>query len=262
MSRIEEIFTMRELYLRKYYKEVRKAMINQINPIYEEIGKAGEPVDVLSKIDELIKEKPITNIFYELWQKIGVTFALWEFRYHNQKKQITIKSDEEQFYIDIWSQELIKYANTEAGARITSITGTTKKWLQDNLKTIIQDVAEQGTGVELSARAIQRLLKTKFSEYAFYSAKRIAMTEILGASNRGHYVGAQSVGLPMMKVWRTSPGISKTDRHVLYPDLEGQTVNRDGMFSVNGNQALYPGDPRLPVEEVVNCKCQVEYVVI
>jgi hypothetical protein len=48
-------------------------------------------------------------------------------------------------------------------------------------------------------------------------------------------------------------------RHELVSDLDGQTVELDKPFDVNGYAADYPGDPNLPPEESIACRCTVTF---
>ena len=41
--------------------------------------------------------------------------------------------------------------------------------------------------------------------------------------------------------------------------LDGQTIPVDEDFNVSGNSASYPGDPRLPIGEKINCRCKLRY---
>lgn len=262
MTKIEEIEIQRAAFYRKYYKLMRRVIMNQMKAVSEKILESSIE-EAYKAIDILIKKDVIKEVFYNLWKTVGVWFAMKEFRTINNKKSMSLKEGEEQLYTDIWEGEMLKYAEFEAGYRIVSITNTSKKVVRGLMSQLMKDVAEQGIGINEAARWLYNSLNKGISKYAFYGAKRIAMTEILGASNRGSWQGAKSTGMPMMKNWLVSPGISKKDRHVLYPELtNGQKVDRDAPFKVGGYDLMYPGDPGGPLEEIINCKCGVEYIPI
>jgi uncharacterized protein with gpF-like domain len=68
-------------------------------------------------------------------------------------------------------------------------------------------------------------------------------------------VAAQDV----QKIWR-SAGDSRV-RHT-HRVLNGKSVGIDDAFqSVSGARLRYPGDPQAPTNEIVGCRCHIEYKV-
>lgn len=95
-------------------------------------------------------------------------------------------------------------------------------------------------------------------------ANRVARTSAIAAFNAGDYEGFQALNLPK-KHKATKRWLSSHDSHVrpthvdADDDPENQAVPVDGFFQVGGFQGLYPGDPALPPEETVNCRCTALY---
>lgn len=58
------------------------------------------------------------------------------------------------------------------------------------------------------------------------------------------------------KTWRTQRDSRVRDAHA---DADGQTVALDEPFDIGGEEAMYPGDPQLPPELAINCRCYLEY---
>jgi hypothetical protein len=73
-------------------------------------------------------------------------------------------------------------------------------------------------------------------------------------------VSASSATRPerYLKGWLVGPG-AEHPRHELYEGLDEQTVALDEPFDVGGFPAAYPGDPSLPPEESVGCRCVVVF---
>ena len=134
--------------------------------------------------------------------------------------------------------------------------------MTQNLQQLIRQTTEEGIGIDRISAEIYNRMRDKVADYSYYASKRIAMTEVLGASNFGSMKGAQSTGYPTIKIWRTSPGISKTDRHVRYAGLEGQTKMITEKFQVGNAEMMHPGSFDGPAEEVVNCKCGLFYKIL
>lgn len=115
----------------------------------------------------------------------------------------------------------------------------------------------QGDGVPDIAARVQTVLTATGSEYWPNRAVTVARTETMAAVNAGAYAGAlrdaEERGDPApFKVWlatddtRTRPTHDKAD---------GQRTLLSEPFRVGGAQLLYPGDPRGPAQEVINCRC-------
>jgi hypothetical protein len=88
------------------------------------------------------------------------------------------------------------------------------------------------------------------------AARMIARTELTAATNGGMLLGWQRDGLPF-KRWH-----SLHDERVRHAHLEadGQTVPTEQEFEIGGHRAMYPGDPRLPIELRANCRCYMDRI--
>jgi hypothetical protein len=221
----------------------------QAKPVIEELGRS-KPEEVLARLDGLIKDTEVRDSFKRLYPEVGVHFARGA--YKGMRKGL------KQGYDDIWMDEIIRYAETRAGVRIVSITGTRLELARRILKDLMMtETIEQGMGVEQIARMFQRRFIEEFGKYDLWQARRIAQTEVLTASNFGSHIGANEAGA-QVKVWLTSGIVNKDIRHVGYPGLHNQERRMDEYYNVGGYRAMYPGDTILPPEEVINCKC-IEY---
>lgn len=85
-----------------------------------------------------------------------------------------------------------------------------------------------------------------------FEARRIARTETIGSSNAGADSAYQEADSVVGKEWLATSDGRTRDTHL---SADGQTTGPSGSFSVGGYEARYPGDPQLPVEERVNCRC-------
>ena len=89
------------------------------------------------------------------------------------------------------------------------------------------------------------------------SAVRNARTSITSAENAGRvesYHYAESIGITLKKEWLATLDDSTRDEH---RQLDGQRVNVDEPFEVNGEKIMYPGDPSAAGYLVYNCRCSL-----
>ena len=85
-----------------------------------------------------------------------------------------------------------------------------------------------------------------------YSLERIVETEATTVVNYGRLEGAKQSTLNVLKEWLTQRDLKVRDSHL----IDGQTKQLQEYFVlVDGNQAMYPGDPNLPAEDRINERC-------
>ena len=65
------------------------------------------------------------------------------------------------------------------------------------------------------------------------------------------------MGIKVKKKWLAAHDNRVRDTHA---ELDGQEVDADEPFEVDGMQIMYPGDPSAPPEMVYNCRCTLIYV--
>jgi hypothetical protein len=122
-----------------------------------------------------------------------------------------------------------------------SIRKSTTKWLQKSLRdglSVDAAVAALPTDSPLSPR----------------QAYLTARTELIAASNNGAYLGYLEAGVKS-KTWITAR--DDRVRHPTHTDMEGKKVDLRTDFLVDGFAASYPGDPRLPIKERIQCRCTI-----
>lgn len=109
----------------------------------------------------------------------------------------------------------------------------------------------QGKGIGKIADDMQRRMR----DMNRASAIRTARTAITGAQNAGRldtYRAAQDMGIKLKKRWLATLDSRTRHEHAM---LDGQTVDVDKPFTVDGYELMYPGDSSAPGYLVYNCRC-------
>lgn len=95
------------------------------------------------------------------------------------------------------------------------------------------------------------------------SAIRNARTAITGAQNSGRFDGMKQLeddGVILKKEWVAAVDSHTREAHL---ELNGQQVDIDEPFVVDGKEIMFPGDPDCPYPELVyNCRCTMRTVVV
>jgi len=141
-------------------------------------------------------------------------------------------------------QELIR-------RRITDVAETTRS-------QIVSAVA-RGYADGLGQNEIARTIRPLVPQMAGYRARMIARTETHGAANYGSTAAADETGLRLQKEWIAAADERTRETHA---DADGQVVGKDEAFDIGGSSGMYPGDPSLPAEEVISCRCAIGYIVV
>ena len=113
---------------------------------------------------------------------------------------------------------------------------------------------EKGLSVEQLKSNLEGI--TQWSEYR---ADTVARTETMSAYVRGEYEAQRAFGSdgPVEKVWLAALDDRTRESHAA---ADGQCVPIDQPFYVGGVAMDAPFDPGAPPEEVVNCRCVVNYL--
>lgn len=140
--------------------------------------------------------------------------------------------------------------------------------VRDALKNQAFDMAAYSAGTttaqmrELLAEAIangwsparlSKEIKNRYEVQASNDALRIARTELTGALNNGQFRTLQADGY-LKKEWVAIMDARVRDSHA---SANGQTVSLVEPFVLDGGTAQFPGDPGLPAEERINCRCDI-----
>ena len=123
------------------------------------------------------------------------------------------------------------------------------------LETIISGALEKGKGVE----DLKRQLTVDGIRNEEYRARATSVTEMLRAHSVAKEEAIQQSPATDRKGWRHSGGhrIAPRENHVA---MDGQIVAKERPFILIGRNGstyhpMFPRDPNLPAEEVINCHC-------
>jgi len=162
-----------------------------------------------------------------------------------QVKSRQFKSTEEDSIFTTLTNDWI---HTEGLKRSKLIADTTEA----DVLAAISAGMDAGDGAAAIARSIMSV-----TDLSDWRSELIARTETHAAANYANAETARQaekkLGIALEKAW--SPTIDDRTR----PDHAAMDPNNyiplDEMFIVGGNQADRPGDPSLPADEVIACRC-------
>lgn len=127
-----------------------------------------------------------------------------------------------------------------------------------DLKYGKQQITASMTSSILQGKGIGKIaddLQSRMQDMSRASAIRTARTAITAAQNAGRldtYHAAQDMGIKLKKQWLAT--LDNRTRHA-HAMLDGQMVDVDKPFKVDGYEIMYPGDSSAPGYLVYNCRC-------
>jgi SPP1 gp7 family putative phage head morphogenesis protein len=127
------------------------------------------------------------------------------------------------------------------------------KTVAENLHADLRARIVAGERAGLPISDIADSIQQRFGQLKDYQARRIAQTEIVGASNVGAAAAIEQAELD--QEWIATLDDRVRDTHAAQ---HGQ-VRKVGETFENG--LLYPGDPNGKASEVINCRCSVAAVI-
>lgn len=136
----------------------------------------------------------------------------------------------------------------------SQVSITTEKHIRDSLLRGIEDGE--------SIREIRDRIRLNFSHAEAVRARRIAQTEVIGASNGAAHLAYNQAGVEK-KEWISSRDDKVRDTHVQLEldtaeDLGGEPIPVNESFVLSdGDTLMYPGDSHGKAGNVINCRCTI-----
>ena len=149
------------------------------------------------------------------------------------------------------SPAVTKLIQQKAQTFATRVSDTT--WVE--LKNSLSAGVAAGESVQELAGRVTHTMNVRQSQ-----ALKIARTEVAGAVNGGVLLSfEQNSDIIAAKQWVTAGDEVVRDSHV---DVNGQVKSLNSAFLLEGGALMFPGDPGGPAEEVINCRCTIQPVMI
>ena len=128
----------------------------------------------------------------------------------------------------------------------------------------VQRGISEGLALDRVRDEVQTILTASGTPYWRNRAMTVARTETIGAVNAGVFRGAQLDAeqrgdLAPFKVWISTDDKRTRPTHV---EADQQRTLLSEPFRVGGAPLLFPGDPRGPAAEVINCRCSLLPIVL
>jgi len=147
-----------------------------------------------------------------------------------------------------WVREFLEGRANQLAGQVTQTT-------YDAITSALADGVDAGESIDDLADRVRHV----FSVANDARATTIARTEVISAYNGAASMGAAQLPGDVVagQEWIATRDARTRDTHA---SADGQVVAVGQPFLVGGNQGAYPGDPSLPSDETVRCRCTVAFL--
>lgn len=235
--------------VKRFSKDQKKRVVDSVSGIENE-------KDIDKKLDTVFNgaaDKALKSALAPAWKETMVSGREHAIDMIGKKsiKASGVDPDFEQFN-KLANEWIEKFGLIKA----QEINTTTYELLRKNLQAQISEAVGQGENLYQMKKRIMEVCDEVYDAMDAARAVKIARTESCVAQNTGSFITAKSEGVKAKRFLAT-----KDDRvRDAHADADGQTVDIDSHFIVDGEEMMYPGDPNCSADNVVNCRCTMLFL--
>lgn len=129
--------------------------------------------------------------------------------------------------------------------------GKDVRWNFNNIRSEIAQGVIQGKSIPKIAESLANVVPNRNKKQMVLHA-RTAMTSAQNGGRMERFKEAEDMGIEMQKVWIATLDDRTRETH---QELDGQAVDLEEDFEVEGMRIRYPGDPWADPSLTYNCRC-------
>lgn len=238
-------------YMQGIEDDVAEALVKETDYFLAEAEKAADletfAADIWPrvKLNDRLKAK-LATVFTEHLSEFMPEFVAYYIAQTDRSLKLEVVSKRTVAWVESWSEQLGEIMQLNSHKEI---------------ETILTKGLKDGTGIASFTREI---LDSGIRD-EYYKARRVALTEVLGAHSVAQQEAFMQSPAVVDKAWKHT-GAYRNEPRQNHVDMDGQRVPKDAPFSLTGikggtYEPMYPRDIILPPEERINCHCICQPVV-
>lgn len=238
-------------YMQGIEDDVAEALVEETDYFLAEAEKAADletfAADIWPrvKLNDRLKAK-LATVFTEHLSEFVPEFVAYYIAQTDRSLKLEVVSKRTVAWVESWSEQLGEIMQLNSHKEI---------------ETILTKGLKDGTGIASFTREI---LDSGIRD-EYYKARRVALTEVLGAHSVAQQEAFMQSPAVVDKAWKHT-GAYRNEPRQNHVDMDGQRVPKDAPFSLTGikggtYEPMYPRDIILPPEERINCHCICQPVV-
>ncbi len=243
VQRVKDLDDVRQPYEDQFTRRLGKAMQEQQNRVVGNLREANK------NLKDLPEEVVIPT---DLWDEFIENEAMYDALYPIVVAQF---SEFGGLALGILPGDVDPFDPTHPYVQeaIRTITEYHSVLLNDTtwagLQPVLSSSLREGLGIPQIADAMNDYFNGRKEKW---QRERIARTLVTGIQNEADMQAWDQSGIVEGRIWYAALDSRVRDSHAI---AHGQWAPITGYFEVGGHLARIPGDPNLPAEEIVNCRC-------
>ncbi|WP_295761118.1 phage minor head protein [uncultured Oscillibacter sp.] len=238
-------------YMHGIEDDVAEALVDETDYFVAEAEKAADletfAADIWPrvKLNDRLKAK-LATVFTESLSEFVPEFVGYYIAQTDRSLKLEVVSKRTTAWVKSWSEQLGEIMQLNSHKEI---------------ETILTKGLKKGTGIASFTRDI---LDSGIRD-EYYKARRVALTEVLGAHSVAQQEAFMQSPAVAEKAWKHT-GAYRNEPRQNHVDMDGQRVAKDAPFTLTGikggtYEPMYPRDVILPPEDRINCHCICQPVV-
>ena len=238
-------------YMQGIEDDVAEALVEETDYFLAEAEKAADletfAADIWPrvKLNDRLKAK-LATVFTEHLSEFMPEFVAYYIAQTDRSLKLEVVSKRTVAWVESWSEQLGEI-------------------MQLNSHKEIERILEKGLKDGSSIAEFTRAILDSGIRDEYYKARRVALTEVLGAHSVAQQEAFMQSPAVVDKAWKHT-GAYRNEPRQNHVDMDGQRVPKDAPFTLIGikggtYEPMYPRDIILPPEERINCHCICQPVV-
>jgi hypothetical protein len=253
---INEVTRINRRYENKYFPIIQREIQSQVDDVIKVVERSGVQAG-MREANSIILSR-VTKTVEALYLEVGLRFAKMQWslfkEFQRNNKAMSFKG----FGFNAeWVKRIKDHLHSFL---INTVLLKVSEYTRDQINKVLADSIEKGLGIAETVKNLENLTVSKVQ------AARIARTEITRAANTGISVAGETFDFEQTKEWiaahdKRTRGQDAND-HASHIGLDGRIIEDWEHFTdpVNGDQLMYPGDPKASAASTINCRCVIALV--
>lgn len=262
-QQIQQFERINRRFEKIFMPKVQRAIHSQVKAVIRELRSNGY-ASAKHYLSTHVGNEELTKVIKELYTKVGrrwaqITYSRLLPEVRGQKSRPLILQTKNFGFNSEWTNFINNYLKQFLLDKITfRVSETTRNVLLN----VMTSATTEGWSID---QTIDRLQDWPYERY---QAARIVRTETNRAANVGSTAQAETSKYEQQKEWmsaddnrvRGNPVNGKKD-HADHWTLDGNKIDAGDVFHDirNGDQLMFPGDPKASAASTINCRCKVSY---
>lgn len=235
------------LLIERISRASERLLAKEIASATQEIGKAWSVTGQVKAPPE--HERRISSILNRTWRTAIQAMGGRILEQGKSRAVVMVRKQSQ----DLFDRIQLQYLLTVGGEKIAEDIARTTV-------TQIMQIVAMGRRDGMGQGDISEQIRRRGPQIGRARGALIARTETHSAGNFAAIETAKETGLRMQKEWLSAEDERTRSAHI---EADGQVVNLDEPFMVDGEELMYPGDMvNGSAGNVINCRCAQGFVVV